>query len=337
MMGVIMIPVHRGVLGRFNKIYFYCADPGSFYAAEPIYDDMKGEGKDCIWIFDGWCSEKKKGVLDFIEGVVFRDAIAEIDASNSCIMIGIQANFALSTQMMDLCRDEGFFTICLFDGWSNYLINFQDQSDQSIHLPDLVFIMDEAAKKDLVREMSHVIGDDRFFERVIITGHQGIERAVSMIRNMPEETIQSLRCRFNPEGKNLLLIPLGPVEKDFGYLDDGSPFLGFNEFTMLKYFFEKMDYRDSKILIKAHPRNDVGIIRRFVSESISSAGYDYEFVDDDDLNSLIAIADEVVGMTSTVLVVALKCGRKIKSLQIGRNENAIKISNPHLNGHIIEK
>jgi hypothetical protein len=332
-----MRSVHRKVLGRFNKIYFYCADPGSFYASEPIYDDMKGEGKDCIWVFDGWCAEKKKGVLDFIEGGVFRDAIDERDTSNSCILIGVQAEFTRSIQMTDLCRDAGFFTICLFDGWSNYLVNFQDQVDQSIRLPDLVFIMDEAAKKDLIREMSPVIGDSSFFEKVIIIGHHGIERTVSMIRNMSEETILGLRCRFNPAGKNLVLIPLGPIEKDFGYLDDGMPFLGFNEFTTLKYFFERMDYRSSKILIKAHPRNDVGTIRSFVSESINSVGYDYEFVDDEDLNNLVAAADEVVGMTSTILVVALKCGRKIKSLQIGRNENAVRISNPHLNGHIIEK
>lgn len=324
------------ILDKFDKIYFYCSDPGSFYAAEPIYDDMKDEGKHCIWIFDGWCAEKKKGILDFMDSGDFKAALSGMDASNSSILIGTQMNYKLSIQMMDLCRDAGLFTICLLDGWGNYLKVFQDPDDLSIHQTDLVFAMDEVAKKDLVREISSSIVDSTFFKKVIIIGHKGIERTVSIIRNMPEETIRGLRHRLNPAGKNLVLLALEPIE-ELGYLDDGTPFLGFNEFTMMKYFFERMDYSSSKILIKPHPRHEAGTIKRFVSEKISSAGYDYEFVENEDLNNLLAIADEVVGMTSTVLIIAHKCGRKIKSLQIGRNENARRIIKPNLIGHIIEK
>lgn len=92
-----------------------------------------------------------------------------------------------------------------------------------------------------------------------------IERTISMIKNMPEETIRGLRQRLNLAGKNLVLVALEPLEKDFGYLDGGIPFLGYNEFSVLKYFFEKMDYRSSRILIKPHPRHDVGTIRDFIS------------------------------------------------------------------------
>lgn len=93
-----------------------------------------------------------------------------------------------------------------------------------------------------------------------------IERTISMIKNMPEETIRGLRQRLNLAGKNLVLVALEPLEKDFGYLDGGIPFLGYNEFSVLKYFFEKMDYRSSRILINPHPRHDVGTIRDFISD-----------------------------------------------------------------------
>ena len=63
---------------------------------------------------------------------------------------------------------------------------------------------------------------------------------------------------------------------------------------------------------------------------------DFVILADIDLNLLLASVDEVIGMTSTLLVIALKCGKKIRSLQIGRNENGTKFSNPYIAPYVID-
>jgi len=324
-------------LKTFKKVYFYCCDPGAFYAAEPIHEKLKSSGKECLWIFDGWCATNKSISCNSITSEKFKEDIESIKSSDFCIFIGAQVNYKLNFQMIDFCRFSGIYSIFLFDYWSNYLNNFQDNSDYSLHLTDSVFIMDELAKSELIKELNPVIPDKSFFESVIIAGHQGIEKTVSVIREMSAETVLNFRQKVNPLNKKLVLFVLEPLEKDFGYLDNGEPFLGFNEFSAIEYFFSNMNYQDSKILIKPHPRHEKDKVRSFLEKNMAVRNFDYGILEKTDLNLLLNAADEVIGMTSTVLMIALKCGKKIRSIQVNRNANAVKISNPYLTPYLIEK
>lgn len=323
------------ILTEFNRIYFYCCDPGAFYAAEPIYDGMKNTGKECIWIFDGWCSEKKKKCLNFLEGETFRKDIK--CCNDDCIIICAQVNYKLNFKMTDLCKASGFYTIFLFDYWGNYLNCLLDRDELQLHLTDSIFIMDEGAKNELLKELSAFISDSSFFENVIVVGHQGIEKSILSVKSISEYAINNFKKKVNPLNKKLLLFVLEPIEKDFGYLPNGVPFLGFNEFSTIKYLFNNMDYHAVKILIKPHPRHEIGVISDFIIKNTRLCKSDYLIVEDSDLNLLLSAVDEVIGMMSTVLVIALKCGKKIKSLQINRNKNAIRLSNPYLSPYVIEK
>ncbi|KKR04396.1 MAG: hypothetical protein UT30_C0008G0018 [Candidatus Uhrbacteria bacterium GW2011_GWF2_39_13] len=326
---------HEIFLEGFKRIYFYCCDPGAFYAAEPMYDDMTRQGKETVWIFDGWCREKKGKNLPFIDSKTFRSKAEK--NKRDCVIICAQVNFKLNFQMIDFCKNQKLHTVFLFDYWGNYLNCFQDRDDLRLHLTDTIFIMDEIAKADLIKELSLFVDDNSFFENIIITEHRGIEKTVSLIRNMSEKIVQDFRGKLNPLNKKLVLLALEPLDEDLGCLKDGRPFLGFNEFSTVEYFFNDMNYRDARILIKPHPRHRNGIINSFISKHSQIHEFDYTIVENVDLSLLLSAIDEVVGMTSSVLVIALKCGKKIKSIQLKRNKNAVKLSNPYLTPYIIEK
>jgi hypothetical protein len=50
-------------------------------------------------------------------------------------------------------------------------------------------------------------------------------------------------------------------------------------------------------------------------------------VADEPLELIIAAADQVLGMTTVVLIMALKVGKTVKSIQPNRTERAKKMSN----------
>ena len=50
---------------------------------------------------------------------------------------------------------------------------------------------------------------------------------------------------------------------------------------------------------------------------------------------LLAISDEVWGMTTIALVTAINLGKMIKSFQVGRTEIARDMSNPHIEPFVL--
>jgi len=114
------------ILKRFEAIYFFTCDPGAFYAAEPIYEDMKAAGKKCIWIFDGWCARNKKAIIESERANDFKRDTLDINIASSCIIIGGQACSRCNFSMIEHCEKIGLFSIYLFDNWGTYLDNLID-------------------------------------------------------------------------------------------------------------------------------------------------------------------------------------------------------------------
>jgi len=198
----------------------------------------------------------------------------------------------------------------------------------------MIFIIDEISKANIIKEITPYVKDYSYFENIIITGHQGMESAVTRVKSLPDKAIAEFRNRSNPHGKRLVLLALEPLE-DFGYLQDGNPFRGYNEFTTIRYIFKHLDLSRVKLLIKPHPRHGKGVIEKFISENAPTDIFDFEIIQDYDLEILIAASDEVLGMTSTVLVTALKCGKQIRSFQINRNKNGEKALNHYIEPYVI--
>ena len=90
-----------------------------------------------------------------------------------------------------------------------------------------------------------------------------------------------------------------------------------------------------RILIKPHPRHDKGTIAAFLHSLSDARTLDYVTVIDEKVEHLVAIADEVYGMTSIALIAAIWAGKKTTSLQVGRNAYGRTLSNPILEPHAL--
>ena len=84
----------------------------------------------------------------------------------------------------------------------------------------------------------------------------------------------------------------------------------------------------SRLLVKPHPRQNVDAVKNEIAAlSINHRGAELYH---GETESLISIAEEVWGMTTSALNVALAVGKPIRSFQIGRNAKGERASNPHI-------
>jgi hypothetical protein len=130
-----------------------------------------------------------------------------------------------------------------------------------------------------------------------------------------------------------VLLALNPADKDFGLDEKGRPKLGYNEYDLMDYFFSGIDLLDTKILVKPHPRQDAEAVENYIEENYGGKGFDWIMTRDENLENLIAVSDEVVGATTTVLLIALFAGKPIKSLQPNRSEFGALWTNHYVEEH----
>src|SRR5690606_19732642 len=89
----------------------------------------------------------------------------------------------------------------------------------------------------------------------------------------------------------------------------------------------RKDYQDSTLLIKPHPRQDVSDVKHYLNAS--EIPENVSLVEESEGEPFIALSDEIWGMTTVLLVVALKAGKPIKVFMPGRTEAGARESNDH--------
>jgi len=89
------------------------------------------------------------------------------------------------------------------------------------------------------------------------------------------------------------------------------------------------------ILIKPHPRQDASVVAHQI-DSLRGRGFAADLCLED-TEGLIARAEEVWGMTTIALNIALAAGRPIRSFQVGRNAAGVRASNPHIEPFVISR
>ena len=307
-------------LKDFSKIYFYCADPGAFFIMEPVYLELRENGVDVAWVFDGW-SRENVTKYQFMEYDAYISMIEENRyKKNECVIIGKRSSdHCKNWSLVKKTRENDIHSIFFVDFWANYLTDYLDPETKELNLPHTVFIMDDEARTDLLNEISPHIRPDEDSTNIVVVGHPGIEQSVKRIAALQKE--------MTPLPKEIkrhtILLVLEPRLSDSGK-SDGLPLRGYDEFSFLDYFAEKYDWNDSRVIIKPHPRQVVSEISEYIERATSFDEMDYEMAAEADLDELLAMADEVVGMTSTVLILALHCGKKITSIQPNRSEEGTR-------------
>jgi hypothetical protein len=201
----------------------------------------------------------------------------------------------------------------LLDHWHNSYKNFYNTSTGQFIIPDKIFCIDEFMKKELERGGIKP-------ENIKISGHPALEDTFN--RKISYHERQNIKSYHNI-GESLFTLYLDPVPKsrkiEIGYCDIDVVDIVCRAF----YNFEK----NSKLLIKCHPRTDIGkiedTIKRFGKDKILMSNN----LKNIDNNKILNISDKVVGMTTIMLTHSLVLEKPTKSIQINPSESGLRRSN----------
>lgn len=320
------------LLNPYSNIFLYSVDPGAYAIMRPIYELLSSAGKNIQWIVDGWCRNAIEYEYPFGDWYSFKEDSCQFNVDGCCMVLGSQTGFEATHEAIRFCKENGIATIFLFDHWANYISHFHSPKDNTLYLPDKICVPDEIARHSLIVDLSSLMPNDRYIENIQVVGHPAVEDSVDAICSLTTSEIEIIKRRLIPGDKRIILFLLEPIEDDFGYNSDGTPFLGYNEYSILRYILSSPDFEDVRMIIKPHPRQDIEKIKMFL---LPYAHRGILLVEKERLEDLIAIADEILGMTTVALIIALKAGKKINSIQVGRNERGEILSNPYFEEYVV--
>ncbi|MBU1055050.1 MAG: hypothetical protein KKC46_14670 [Proteobacteria bacterium] len=321
------------ILSGFDKYYLYCVDPGAYNCMRYIYDALIQTNVEVSWIAEGWCKSNIMEKEETIQWHEFEQMMSCLPSrANICLLLGSQNCFKKTHHAIGFCNLHNITNFFLLDHWLNYAEHFFDFETKTSFLPTKIGVMDETSRDGIEDSLVTTPSGQR--PEIYIVGHPKMEASVKTIQNISLYEIGSYRKMIGAKNKKLYLFLLEPVYKDFALNEVGEPLLGYTEYTILKYFFSNYSVLNTKVIIKPHPRQDIDELLQFLETNISQSLYDYTVDMEHDLEFLISIADEVVGMTTVALIFALKAGKKIRSIQVGRNEYARQLSNKYFENNL---
>jgi len=279
-------------LAEFTRIHVYTVDPGAHAIALELAPMIESMGLLTGWFAEGWSAKCRPTCR----------ATSELYQSltfDGTLILGSQTNFARTQSVLHEARSAHARTIFVFDHWKNFGAHFGSAS-----LPEIIVVPDEIGKQMLLAELG---GHTR--SRVQVLPHLALQAAEDRVRS------------YDVVSSGVIAVLLDPTE----LADD----LGYDWRTTLDAVAELAPARnEARILVKPHPRQNTDEVSRELKRW-SHRGIAYELFHGE-TEWLIAAADEVWGMTTIALNVALAAGKPIRSLQIGRNDKGRRASNPHI-------
>jgi hypothetical protein len=313
------------VVGRIaptgGAVHVHCADPGAFALLDELEPTLRVAGMAGVMFVEGWALSASCGRCVPFSEAALRAAAAPGDT----LLLGVQVDFARTRLLIRLCRKLEIASVLVFDHWKNYTEHFL--GTEGPVLPDAVLLPDELGRETLLaRFAAHAALRGYDPDRAAVLGHPAMERSVAAICGASEASSKSLLRSLGVEDRPVAALFLDPVVPEDGF--------GYDVATVLDFIGRWMDDNRPgvRILVKPHPRQtafgdadlaplrDRGVVARTVSGPFEP---------------LTAAADEIWGMTSLVLVAALKAGKPVISFQPGRTALGRAQSNPYLEPWVI--
>ena len=204
---------------------------------------------------------------------------------------------------------QGILSVAILDQWQNYALRFSgpDGSKLLQYLPDYIFVMDELAKVEMVRE-----GIPE--SKIRITGQPAFDNTMAVYEAISGKVVPIKQALAIPEGYTVVAFIAEALRKDYGNS------LGYDEQSVLRFAGDTLDlicnlYSNLKIflLIKLHPENNFDAFHwasskwphikvHVIQEEIGPV-------------EVLAVSDLIVGMTSILLIESIIAGKLTVSLQ----------------------
>ena len=290
----------RDLLVRYQRLHIYTVDPGADAMASELVPLIRQLDRFGLWCAEGWSASHGTTKLPAAE-------LLQSLSPGDGLIVGSQTDFNRTRAIIRQAADVGAATIFVFDHWKNYVAHFDTS-----HLPNTIVVPDEISRRMVTSALGEIAAD-----RVQVLPHLAIEAAADRI----------LASGGTPQPGTIVLL-LDPTERDDG--------LGYDWRTTLAAVFGYVAAKSQGyVLIKPHPRQNVSVVAHEI-EALRDRGFAVD-LSLEDTECLIARAEEVWGMTTIALNIALAAGRPIRSFQVGRNAAGVRASNPHIEPFVISQ
>jgi hypothetical protein len=272
-------------------VYFYAVNSGAFAVMTPLLE-AKPLGMDCFWVTDGQVANIPKidevGRLEFDE---FRNLIENGSNNNKVLILGSQHNFKRTVEVIKLCKLNNIKSVFIFDHWSPFVAHFTSQNG-SLEIPTHILAIDEILKSNLI---SKGINENQ----ISTNGHPGIEQKIDLIQKIGIVRKNELKRNIGigPE-KKIVLLTLELLSKKF------NANVEFGMITSVMQALKDVHVDDIRLAVRIHPHQPRAQLIEFLKshkleDKISVCPEKIK-----DFES-IAIADIVIGMNTSLLVIPL--------------------------------
>jgi hypothetical protein len=230
----------------------------------------------------------------------------------SLVLTGTSHN-ALDWEKLFIATARGMTvpSIAVLDFWSNYVTRFSSADDRLDYLPDVVAVMDERARSEML-----VAGIPA--ERILVTGQPAFEGLAQRLSWFNQEERWRIRESVGVGQSDLLVMFASqPIRQLYGG-EESLDYLGYTEDSVLRHLIRSLEIVQHEcperiaLLIRPHPREEVQRYSSYASSMIQIV-----ISTTADRHNCVMAADLVTGMTSVLLVEACYLQRPVISFQPG--------------------
>ena len=312
------------VVEKYDEVFFYSADPGATAVLEPIQILVEEMGKAGYWFVEGWAAEKLlPNALKMVHCDVHKKLVP--DCCSRAIIMGQQVEFFNTYKRMRDFIDAGLAIIFVSDHWKDISKSFRPSNAYRMILPEKLFVPDELAYQLQFQYLLSVGATKTQLQNSLeIFGHTGVELSLQKISQLEEDRLKILRKKYCLKQSSTIVMFLDAIT-----ISEGKK-LGFNWKTALRQAVQHLASRrgNYRLLVKPHPRQSLSEVSRYIARY--SDYVDVRIVEEPEPEPFIYLAEEVWGITTVLLIVALNANKKIIAFMPNRTFLGQKESNAHI-------
>ncbi len=319
-----------------KTILFVCAGPGGVNVAFPVIKKLINQNNINVKIFASETSEEKflKQNISFVslkgyDSENFKIKIAEeiIKKENPAIVVtsfGEKSNYEYCFRLAaKKCNIPVLFVL---DQWMNYLQRFNRNESDLNNIPDVICVMDNVAKKEMIEEGFKS-------QNIVITGNPYFDDIFLLKEEFNKEKITEYRKMFGiRDDEFLITFASEPMENSENEIEKNGSKLKYTEKTVVTDLLSALESISIKkkfkmcLIIKLHPKetkdNFDEIKKEFSSEYI-------RLIINDNTNprKLILSSNLIVGMSSMFLIESVLLGKLTVSIQPGSQKRDLLVTN----------
>ena len=310
----------------YDKIYFYTADPGATAILRVIYEQASAQNKAQSWFVEGWAAHAYLPNACSIENEtrIFSD---DICAENTTLIMGQQVNFERAYERLKYFRSLEIETIFISDHWKSIERSFKPDETTKVILPHHFYVPDQIAYDVQMQNLTaHGISENELKRVMEVFIHPGVEYSLEQVKSF---STKELKTKYNTSGETIVMM-LDCIQ------DSEKERLGFDWKCALAQavkHFQSSYPSNASLLVKPHPRQEPEIIQAHLKKYKSDKRI--KMVTEPIGEPFVAMADEVWGITTILLIVALKAGKPIKVFMPNRTVLGKKESNAHIEPYVM--